>query len=83
MRGCPRFGSGSPAADAVRFTVTADEGGLVRIAFVHERNHLPHDHGSFECSAEEDRFRAGPEEGLLRRQALAYLRSYLRRKTQQ
>ena len=67
---CARFPAGD-GPDAVRFTVSGDDGATVRLYYVIERDHHPFAHGPVE---------AGQSATLLARQAEAYLRSYRRRK---
>jgi len=76
---CERFPAGS-AADAVRFHASQDAGMLVRIQYVFEKDCWPGESGAFEC-------RTGfnfPEAAnpTLRRQAEAFLESYLRRRNE-
>jgi len=66
--------------DAIRFGIARDSGGIVRIVFVVESNHLPHEHGAVEYSRESGQFVQAPAEEIPRKQAQAYLESYLRRK---
>ncbi|MDQ2899948.1 MAG: hypothetical protein M3Y07_09130 [Acidobacteriota bacterium] len=66
--------------DAVRFNIGRDSGGVVRIAFIVESDHLPYGHGAFEYSRESGQVSPAPAEETLRKQAEAYLESYLRRK---
>ena len=76
---CRRFPAGE-GPDAVRFTVrAADESGL-RLYYVVERDHHPFAHGPLEYSRALGLLVNLPEGELLGRQALAYVRSYLRRK---
>ncbi len=66
--------------DAVRFGIARDSGGIVRIAFILEGDHLPYGQGAVEYSRELGRLINAPEEEIRRKQAEAYLGSYLRRK---
>ena len=75
---CPRFPA-DDGPDAVRFTISSHEGDIVRISYVKERNHLPFAHGFLACSLASGEWNA-PSDEMLRRQAQAYLESYLRRK---
>ena len=62
--------------DAVRFTVYADDGAVIRLYHVLERDHHPFAHGPLEYP-----LAAAPAaDSLLARQAHAYVQSYLRRK---
>ena len=74
---CSRF----PAAegpDAVRFIVSRDDGDVIRIQFVEERDHHPYRNGWLEYSRSGAAFAGSPEPNLAR-QARAYTESYLRR----
>ncbi|MDQ6664373.1 MAG: hypothetical protein M3Z23_08265 [Acidobacteriota bacterium] len=71
--------------DAIRFGIARDSGGIVRIAFIVERDHLPHGHGAIEYSRElgwllTEQLPASPAEEIRRKQTEAYLESFLRRK---
>lgn len=72
---CARYPeNGGP--DAVRFSLAADRGGVLSLRFAVERDYLPLAHGTLVFS----RGKVTPEPApLLRRQAEAYLESYLRR----
>lgn len=67
---CERFPPES-AADAIRFHVATDGGALVKIQYVFEKDCWPGEHGVLESSAADE---------TLRRQADAFLESYLRRR---
>jgi hypothetical protein len=67
---CEQFPAAS-GADAIRFHVAKDAGGLIEIQYVLEKDCWPGEHGVLDRSA------AGE---ILRRQADAYLESYLRRR---
>ncbi len=75
---CDRFPESS-AADAVRFHVSKDAGQLIRIQYIFERDCWPKEHGTLECAGSAVSSGAGNE--VLRRQAGAYLESYLRRRS--
>lgn len=78
---CSRFADTS-GPDAVRFTITDDTGGVVRLYYVLERQHHPYAHGPLEFDAARGAFTEPPtDEGLLA-QARAYLTSYFRRKAE-
>lgn len=78
---CDRFPVGG-GPDAVRFNISSDDGGPIRIAWVIERDHFPFSHGSLAWSLESGDFLPPlPDEHLVR-QALAYLASYRRRKAE-
>ena len=74
---CERFPK-SAEADAVRFHVAKHRGKLIRIQYVFEKDCWPGEHGVFECS--KDAVSAGPADEILRKQASAFLESYLRRR---
>lgn len=78
-RSCPRFPANG-SADAVRFMVSGDADGLVRIQYAVERDHRPHQHGALEYDRRCHGFSAPPEGAVFHRQAEAYVESYLRRK---
>lgn len=73
---CDRFPE-SAEADAVRFHVSKHRGKLIRIQYVFEKDCWPGEHGEFECS--KTGITSGPPGEILRRQAAAFLESYLRR----
>jgi hypothetical protein len=77
-RGCCERFPESSAADAVRFHVSDDGGKLIRIQYIFERDCWPKEHGIFECA--NTSVSSGPEEEVLRKQATAFLESYLRRR---
>jgi hypothetical protein len=77
---CPRFPKDA-GADAVRFMVASEDGAVLKLQYVVEQNHAPLEHGPLEYSLEEGRFLLGHSSELLRRQAQAYVESYVRRKT--
>ena len=76
---CARF-PGMDAADAIRFTIAADDGNCVGIRFARERDHLPHSAGSLEFRRQGDEWRTDASDIFLQAQAKAYLNSYLRRR---
>jgi hypothetical protein len=76
---CDRF-PGDSAADAVRFSITNDQDGRVRLVYVVEKEHAPAGHGTLEYILTEARLEGANTSDLLSRQALAFLESYLRRR---
>jgi len=79
---CSRFPDDS-GPDAIRFTISRDDGAVLRLYYVAERDHHPFAHGPLEYS----RAAAGITPGQERRetldaQAAAYAASYLRRKSE-
>ena len=79
---CSRFPAGEELPDAVRFTIAGDRDSRLRLYYVIERNHHPFAHGPLEYSRDLDSFVPPPEDGILRCQAKAYVKSYLRRKSE-
>lgn len=75
---CGRVPPGSP--DAVRFSISHDREGVIRIYWVVEKDHLPFAHGPLEYSRADEAFREAHPDCRLVRQAQAYISSYLRRK---
>ncbi len=75
---CARFPAEGP--DAVRFGISNDRDGLVRIYWVMEKDHQPFAHGPLDYSRAEAGFRSTHPDACLTRQAQAYVISYLRRK---
>jgi len=81
-RGCPRFRD-EIGPDAVRFSVISDRDDVLKIFYVRERDNATLDHGVMEYSVASGHFVNGSDPGdVLRKQALAYAESYLRRKQQ-
>ena len=75
---CYRFPQDGP--DAVRFTVAGEQDGRVQIDWVLEKGHRPYQHGLLEYDAAQRVFLPSPSNPLVKRQAEAYVESYLRRK---
>lgn len=75
---CPRVPRDAP--DAVRFSISNDQDGLIRIYWVVEKNHLPFAHGPLEYSRVNAGFQTVHPDACVARQAQAYIGSYLRRK---
>ena len=69
-------------SDALRYSVASDEGGLIRIFYVAERENRSIDHGTVEFETETGLLRDGHTGETLQKQARAYVESYLRRKQQ-
>jgi hypothetical protein len=74
---CARFPDAA-GPDAIRFAVTADTGGAIRIYWVRERDHEPFDYGPLEYSIERQAFTTHAAAAVVQ-QAQAYVASYLRR----
>jgi len=69
--------------DALRFAVSGDESGVVRISYSYEQAHLPCRHGVLEYLRARECWKEPHAASLLQQQAEAYLRSYLRWKESQ
>lgn len=76
---CDHF-TDDAAADAVRFSVTGDESGIVRLVYIIEKEHAPIEHGVLEYSVAESQLVNDRTSELLASQARAFLESYLRRR---
>jgi len=77
---CSRFPDDA-GPDAIRFTVSRDDGATLRLYYVVERDHHPFAHGPLEYSCSAIAV-AGDRSDLLNAQAEAYAASYLRRKSE-
>jgi hypothetical protein len=77
---CGRFPEGD-GPDAVRFTISSDDGATLRLYYVMEQNHHPFAHGPLAYSRIGAAFAESPADQTLRGQAQAYISSYLRRKS--
>jgi hypothetical protein len=75
---CARVPAAGP--DAVRFGISHDQNGIVRIYWVVEKDHLPFAHGPLEYSRAEAGFRTAHPDACITQQAQAYVSGYLRRK---
>jgi hypothetical protein len=78
---CQRFPA-DEGPDAVRFTISRDDGRSVGVYYVVERDHHPFAHGGLEFSRAAAAFTVTPAAEILHRQARAYVTSYLRRKAE-
>jgi hypothetical protein len=79
---CPHFPESS-GPDVVRFAVSGDESGVIRISYSYEQAHLPRSHGVLEYFCAAESWRDSGAGSLLQQQAKAYLHSYLRWKESQ
>jgi hypothetical protein len=77
---CDRFPK-SANTDAVRFHVSEDRGELIRIQYVFEKDCWPREHGVLEFSGAAHEVSGESKSEILRKQAAAFLESYLRRKS--
>jgi len=75
---CARFPGGA-GPDAIRFSVTGDENGLLKIFYVSEQNHKALQYGTLEYSVKEGKLLSAEINELLHGQVQAYVESYLRR----
>jgi hypothetical protein len=64
----------------VRFAISHDQDGLIRIYWVMEKSHLPFAQGPLEYSRVDGCFKTAHPDTRIAQQAQAYLSSYLRRK---
>jgi hypothetical protein len=78
--GCEQFPQGS-AADAIRFHIAKDAGELINIQYVFEKDCWPAERGAFDYSVTRG-FSPSLTGETLRRQAQAYLESYLKRRSE-
>jgi len=78
---CPRFPQ-EPGPDAIRFSITGDQDGVLKVFYVTEQDHSALEHGTLEYSATAGGFLDAHSNQLLQKQAQAYVESYLRRKHQ-
>ena len=78
--GCPHFPRNG-AADGVRFSVSRDQNGTVRIQYVIEKAHQPVEHGPLAYSRETHSFLVRHRDRVVQKQAEAYVESYLLRKS--
>lgn len=74
---CPEFPDGS-IADAVRFSVSGNADGIVKIVWILEKDHAPVEHGLLEYTKSTGAFVAEPA-AVLGVQARIFVENYLRR----
>jgi hypothetical protein len=74
---CAEFPDGS-AVDAVRFSVSGNADGVVKIVWIFEKDHAPVEHGFLEYTKSTGAFVAEPS-GVLGAQARIFVENYLRR----
>lgn len=74
---CAEFPAAS-AADAVRFSVSGNAGGIVKLVWILEKDHAPVDHGFLEYAESTRAFAVEPA-GVLAVQARVFVENYLRR----
>lgn len=74
---CAEFPDAAPA-DAVRFSVSGNEGGVLTLVWILERDHAPLNHGLLKYTESTGEFAATPD-GLLAEQARVFIENYLRR----
>ena len=78
-RRCDRFPQ-PPGPDAVRFSVSSDQDGIIGIYYVVEEGHRPREHGPLDYEVKRRAFLAPHPNRIVNHQAEAYVESYLRRK---
>ncbi len=76
---CEQFPRDSAANDAIRFHVAQDDGALIQIQYVFERDCWPARHGTAECTTSLG-ISPAMADPILRRQAEVFLESYIRRR---
>ncbi len=74
---CRHFPEGH-ATDAVRFSVSEISNNVVRLIWIHEKDHAPVEHGFLEYQRAAGMF-VEPAQGVLGAQALVFVENYLRR----
>jgi hypothetical protein len=79
---CDRFPTSDTGPDAVRFTISSDDGASLGIYYVQERDHHPFAHGPLQYSLAGNRFFPQLADETFARQAEAYVQSYLLRRTE-
>ncbi len=75
---CDRFPATAPS-DAVRFHIASDSASVIALHYTFEKGCWPTDHGAADYSVVEQAFTRLPADEVLRRQAAAFMESYLRR----
>jgi hypothetical protein len=75
---CGRFPNDT-RADAVRFNIASDSDDVIRLQYIFEKGCWPVDHGDASYSVAGHAFTAPPADEVVRRQADAFIESYLRR----
>jgi hypothetical protein len=73
---CDRFPEDG-AADAVRFSVTGDRDGRVKLVYIFEKDHAPAGHGALEYEIHDSRLSGVSLGEVLACQARAFIQSYL------
>ena len=76
---CPRFPHNA-TADAIRFSLESDSGGVLTIVFVYELNHAPERYGRIEYRESTAEFNGPLDDPIALAQARIFIASYLRRK---
>lgn len=79
---CPRFPSDT-LHDAVRFHVASENGDLIRLQYVYEKQWWPGDHGTLEYSRSLHAIATDAGTNLLRQQAAAFAASWVRKTTEE
>jgi hypothetical protein len=76
---CPRFPA-DHGPDAARFTLVSDDGAVLRLYYVLERDHRPYAHGPLSFLVARNEIVTPAEGAWTAAQACAYAASYLRRR---
>ena len=79
---CPHFPADAPD-DAVRFHVASENGDLIRLQYIYERQWWPAEHGVLEYSRSQRRITPVTGSDLLRQQAAAFAASWIRKTTEE
>jgi len=79
---CPHFPADSPD-DAVRFNVASENGDLIRLEYVYERQWWPAEHGTLEYSRVQRRIVVLDGGDLLHQQAAAFAASWIRKTSEE
>jgi hypothetical protein len=79
---CPHFPADTPN-DAVRFNVAYEDGDLIRLQYIYEKQWWPAEHGSLDYSRSSHAIAAATGSDLLREQAAAFAASWVRKTTEE
>lgn len=77
---CAHFPAESPH-DAIRFHVAVENGDLIRLQYIYEREWWPGEHGVVDYSRAQSQVTSETGSDLLRRQAAAFATSWIRKTT--
>jgi hypothetical protein len=79
---CPRFPPDTPH-DAVRFHVASENGDLIHLHYIYEKQWWPGDHGTLDYSRSLHAIEAATGTDVLRQQAAAFAASWIRKTTEE